>query len=77
VPIAAVLARYRELEAEHVTLRAQVAAGHALSRNLLSRLIAMTDARDALATEIVRLHEACDRIARAGMHEVDARELGY
>jgi hypothetical protein len=31
----------------------------------------------ALEVEVTRLQELCDRLARAGMHEVDAHDLGY
>jgi hypothetical protein len=71
--VAAVLARYKALEAESTRLT----ASHAVNRDLLARLIAVTDARDQALAENVRLHETCDRIARAGMREVDAKNLGY
>ena len=52
-----------ELAAAHT----QHAAERAFDAGEIARLVA----------ELAALNETCDRIARAGMREIDARDLGY
>lgn len=67
--IAAVLARYHHLEG---IARLAEEQSEDVQANWLSPCEAA-----GLRAEIARLNEACERIARAGMREIDARELGY
>jgi hypothetical protein len=67
--VAAVLARYHHLE--RIERLAQEQSDD-VQANWLSPVEAA-----GLRAEVARLSEACDRIARAGLREVDARDLGY
>ena len=55
------------LRGEQVAAHAQHASERAFDAGEIARLVA----------ELAALNETCDRIARAGMREIDASQLGY
>ena len=72
--------RERKIDEQEATIEALrkdltgAAAERAFDAGEIARLVAVVT---QLRKDLADLNETCDRIARAGMREIDAQQLGY